>query len=152
MTVPKVDVKDQVSYCGVACGTCGQGSGRAEKSAKQLLKLIDEIEVKDWAPHVRGGAELNWDATEKTLEWMTKYTGCRGCLSGGGSPGCAIRVCAREKGYSICNECNDLEECSKFDFLGGDKPSILKRRLVENKGKSREQIIAEARARDITIF
>jgi len=65
-------------------------------------------------------------------------------LSGGGSPRCALRLCAREKGYAICNECNELKDCTKFDFLGGDKPSILKRKLVENKGISREQIVAEA--------
>jgi hypothetical protein len=75
---------------------------------------------------------------------MTKYTGCRGCLSGGGFPGCGIRICAREKGYSICNECSDLEDCTKFDYLGGSKPSILKRKLVENKGKLKKQIVEEA--------
>jgi hypothetical protein len=56
---PNIDVKDQVSYCGVTCGTCGQGSGRAENTAKELLELISEIEVKEWAPRVRQGAELD---------------------------------------------------------------------------------------------
>jgi len=144
MKSPNIDVNDQVAYCGVTCGTCGQGSGRAENTAKQLLDLISEIEVKDWAPRVPGGAELDWGATEVTLEWMTKNTGCQGCLYGGGSPDCAIRTCAREKGYDICNECDELEDCTKYDYLGGDKPATLKKKLVENKGKSREQIVAEA--------
>ena len=89
------------------------------------------------------GDELDWEATEKTLEWMTKNTFCEGCEKGGGSPDCAIRSCAKEKGYSLCNECNELDDCTKFDYLG-DKAGSLKERLVDNKGKSKEQIVAEA--------
>jgi hypothetical protein len=145
MTSPPVDVQNQVAYCGVTCGTCGQGSGKAAKTAKQILELINEIEVKEWAPSVPGGAELDWTSTERTLKWMTKNTNCKGCERGGGSPDCAIRVCAKEKGFSLCNECDELESCTKFDYLG-DKSVSLKERLVENKGKTKEQIVSKARA------
>jgi hypothetical protein len=126
------DVKNQVAYCGVTCGTCNQGSGKAAKTAELILSLINEIEVKDWAHRVPEGDELDWEATEKTLEWMTKNTFCEGCEKGGGSPDCAIRTCAKEKGYSLCNECNELDGCTKFDYLG-DKAGSLKERLVDNK-------------------
>jgi len=137
------DVKNQVSYCGVTCGTCGQGSGEAASASKRVLELIEAIDVKNWAPRVPGGAELDWAMTEKTLEWMTKNTFCRGCEKGGGSPNCAIRTCAQEKGFSLCNECDELVGCTKFDYLGAIASS-LKERLVNNKGKSKEQIVTEA--------
>jgi len=144
MTSQIIDVKDQVAYCGVTCGTCGQGSGAAADTAKLVLELINEIEVKDWAHRAPGGAELDWVSTEKALDWMTKYTGCQGCMYGGGTPNCAIRACAREKSFSFCNECNELDTCTKYDFLGKEKAVSLKQKLVENKGKSREQIVSEA--------
>jgi hypothetical protein len=74
---------------------------------------------------------------------MTKYTNCEGCEKGGGSPDCTIRICAKEKGFSLCNECDEFEGCTKFDWLG-DKSFSLKERLVENKGKTKEQIVFEA--------
>jgi hypothetical protein len=143
MTQLLFDVKNQVSYCGVTCGTCGQGSGKAASTAKKVLELINEIEVTDWAHRAPGGEELDWAATEKTLEWMTKYTYCEGCEKGGGESDCTIRICAKEKGFVLCNECEELEGCTKFEYLG-EKASSLKERLVENKGKSKEQIVAEA--------
>ena len=146
MTSQPFDVKNVVSYCGVTCGTCGQGSGKAAEAAKQVLELINEIEVKDWAHRVPGGDELDWDSTEKTLEWMTENTFCEGCEKGGGSPDCAIRVCAKEKGFSLCNECDELEGCTKYDYLG-EKAVSLKAKLVENKGKSKEQMVKEAFSR-----
>ena len=142
MTSP-LDVKDQVAPCGITCGTCDLGNGTAAGTAKKTMEIINSIGIKDWAPAFPGGAGLDWDATENTLEWMTKYAYCAGCENGGGPPDCVIRMCANEKGYGLCNECGDLAECAKFDWLG-DYSKVLKGKLIDYKGKNKAQIAAEA--------
>ena len=137
------DVKKQVAPCGITCGTCDLGSGTAANTAKKTLELINGIGIKDWSPAVPGGSELDWPATENTLEWMTKYAYCAGCEKGGGPPDCAIRLCAKEKEYSLCNECEELEGCTKFDWLG-DYSKTLKGKLEGYRGKTKEEIVAEA--------
>lgn len=41
--------------------------------------------IKEWAPLVAEGENLNWDETERTLNWMMKYAYFAGCEEGGGS-------------------------------------------------------------------
>ena len=142
MTSP-LDVKDQVAPCGITCGTCDLGNGTVAETAKRTIELINNIGIKEWAPATPGGAELDWDATEKTLGWMTKYAYCAGCEKGGGPPDCAIRTCAKEKGYGLCNECDELAGCNKFDWLG-DYSKVLKGNLEGYRGMSKEEILAEA--------
>ena len=74
---------------------------------------------------------------------MTKYAYCAGCENGGGPPDCTIRMCTNEKAYGLCNECGDLGECAKFDWLG-DYSKVLKGKLIDYMGKTKAQIAAEA--------
>jgi hypothetical protein len=138
-----IDVKNQVGPCGITCGTCDLGNGTLANTSKKTIELINTVGIKDWAPMVHGGEGLDWAATEKTLDWMTKYAFCAGCEKGGGSPTCAIRICANEKGFTLCNECDDLEACTKFDWLG-DYSMTLKANLEGYRGKTKEEIVAEA--------
>ena len=142
MTSP-IDVKNQVGPCGITCGSCDLGNGTAAETAKKTIELINSIGIKEWAPVTPGGAELDWEATEKTLGWMTKYAYCAGCERGGGPPDCAIRACAKEKGYGLCNECGGLAGCTKFDWLG-DYSRVLKGNLEGYRGRSKEEIAREA--------
>jgi hypothetical protein len=97
--------------------------------------------IKEWAPMVPEGADLNWGEAEKVLGWMSKYAFCAGCEEGGGPPDCAIRSCAREKKLELCNVCEDLEECNNFNWLGDS--SGLKKRLKEVMGKTKNDIAEE---------
>jgi len=63
---------------------------------------------------------------------MTTYARCAGCRSVGGPPYCAIRLCARKKGYDLCSSCADLEGCTRFDWLP-DFGSQVKEKLVQNR-------------------
>jgi len=98
------------------------------------------IGIKEWAPLVPEGKDLNWDDTEKTLNWMTKYAYCAGCEQGGGPPNCAIRICAKEKTYDLCNICSELDDCTKFDWLG-EHGVTLKQKLKANIGKSKQELL-----------
>ena len=79
MSASQLDVKNQLAQCGITCGTCDLGNGTAANAAKNVLELINGIGIKDWSPMVPGGSELDWEATERTLDWMTKYAYCAGC-------------------------------------------------------------------------
>ena len=136
------DVKKQVGHCGITCGTCFLGNGSVANSAKQTLNYINMIGIKEWASLVPEGSDLDWDETEKTLNWMTKYAYCEGCEKGGGPPNCAIRICAKEKEYDLCNMCSELGDCTKFDWLG-DGAAALKQNLKENIGKSKKELVEQ---------
>jgi hypothetical protein len=143
MSNTEIDIMSQVGPCGVPCGACDLGSGKLANSSKKTFKLINSLGIKDWSPMVPGGAELDWAATEKTLDWMTKYAFCAGCEGGGGDPNCAIRICANEKGFELCSECNEIDECTKLDKLG-DFGKGFSVKLNSNRGKTKEQIVAGA--------
>ena len=137
------DVTNQIGPCGIACKTCFLGDGSIAKSAKQTIDYINMIGIKEWAPLVPKGADLNWDDTEKTLNWMTKYAYCAGCEKGGGPPHCAIRICAKDKAYELCNACNELDDCTKYDWLG-EHGTTLKQQLKANIGKSKQELLKPA--------
>lgn len=142
MKSPLMIVKDQVAPCGITCATCDLGNGTAADTAKKTIELINSIGVKDWAPSFPGGAELDWESTEKTLGWMNTYAYCAGCEKGGGPPDCVIRACANEKGYEMCNECDELADCKKFDWLG-DYADVLKGKLDDYRGKTKAEIVKD---------
>ena len=135
-------VKDQAGPCGITCGTCTLGNGSLAENAVNTIEQINFTGVKEWSGMVPGGANLDWDKTLESLTWLTKYAYCQGCENGGGPPDCAIRTCANMKKYELCNQCNDIEECSKFDWLGD--PKSLKQRLIDNISKSKEEYVKEA--------
>ncbi|MCW4051547.1 MAG: DUF3795 domain-containing protein [Candidatus Bathyarchaeota archaeon] len=136
----------QLGPCGIACGTCILGNGTVSETAINTKDYINECGVKDWSPMVPGGSELNWEATEKTLNWLGKYAFCAGCGNGGGPPDCAISLCATGKGIQLCSQCDELDECTKFQWLK-EYGETLKQTLSESRGKSREEFLAEALAK-----
>ena len=71
-------------------------------------------------------------AADRALDWMTTYARCAGCRNGGGPPDCAIRICARERGYELCSSCSDLESCTKFEWLG-EYGQQFKEKLKESR-------------------
>jgi len=135
-------VKAQAGPCGITCGTCPLGNGSVAESAAKTMEYINTTGVKDWSRMVPGGATLDWDKTLESMTWLTKYAYCQGCEKGGGPPDCAIRVCANEKGYTLCNQCKELSECTKFDWLGN--PKLLKQTLAKNKRKTKEDYVKVA--------
>ena len=105
----KSSIENQVGPCGITCGTCFLGNGTMAKTMGEASHYINMSGIKEWSPQVPGGTDINWDETEKALDWMQKYAYCAGCEAGGGPPDCAIRVCASERGYELCSQCNDLD-------------------------------------------
>lgn len=137
------NVKDQIGPCGISCALCNLGNGTVAETASTLNDYLSFYEIPSWAPETPGGAELNFDNLRKTLGWMHTYARCFGCEQGGGPPDCAIRNCAKGKGFVLCSECPDLDSCDKFDWLG-ESAGVLKENLKKSRGRSKLELIEEA--------
>ncbi len=145
MTEPSNPIQDQFGPCGILCGSCPLGSGTAAESASQTRKHIYDCQIPAWSHLVPGGEAIDWAAVDRALDWMTIYARCAGCHSGGGPPDCTIRICARERGYELCNSCPDLEGCTKFEWLR-DYGQQVKDNLMQNRGLSREEYVRKMRS------
>ena len=136
-------VRDQMGPCGVVCGACDLGNGTVASTARKTKEYLQNYGVSQWAPLVPGGDELDFDELYKSLDWVSTYTACLGCERGGGPPDCSIRRCARERGYGICSECPNVEECDSFQWLG-EHGKALRKKLKDSGGKTKKELINEA--------
>jgi len=125
-------VKDQIGPCGIRCGECHMGMGNIAERAIDLKKYLEMYDVKSWAGMLPGGKDVDIVQLEKNLAWVSTNLRCPGCLNGGGSPDCPIRICSKEKGHSSCGKCSDLRKCGKFEYLG-EKGKTLKESLSEHR-------------------
>ncbi|MDH7597033.1 MAG: DUF3795 domain-containing protein [Methanothrix sp.] len=130
--------KVRVGPCGIICSACPLGSCAVAESAATLKQHIKNYKIPEWSHFVPEGEELKWDEVDLALNWMAKYARCAGCESGGGPPDCPIRRCAQDRGYDMCSSCDDLESCTKFDWLK-EHGSIMKAALKENRCRSKEE-------------
>ena len=93
--------KKYVCYCGLYCENCAV-KVKVEPAAKCLYDEMKSAGFEDVISFIPGG-EGFWSF----LKGMTDDGICVSCRDGGGDPGCAIRVCAKEKGVDICALCDD---------------------------------------------
>jgi hypothetical protein len=100
------NVKDQIGYCGIWCGSCVVGNGTLRELTKRYKELINTYDLKDWAPK-----DFDFDQFYKGLESIQSMPLCAGCLKGGGRDDCEIRTCATEKGLEDCTLCQQFGRC-----------------------------------------
>ena len=124
--------ESQLGPCGILCDACPLGSGAAADSAASTRKHITDCQIPAWSPFVPGGEAIDWAAVDRALDLMTTYARCTGCRCGGGPPDCAIRICARERGYERCSSCADLKVCIKFDWMG-EYGKEIKKKLMDSR-------------------
>ncbi|NWF87322.1 DUF3795 domain-containing protein [Candidatus Bathyarchaeota archaeon] len=113
--------KNLVGYCGLYCGACGIYQGKIKQAVENLQKIIetygfDKImpELAKWESSLQHYQEF-----EKVMGGLVKLFGeCPSCMSGGGDPSCAIRECCKQKPYTTCAECAELETCEKIKRYG----------------------------------
>jgi hypothetical protein len=103
--------KKLTCYCGLYCGNCAV-KVKIEPAAKVLYDEMKAAGFEDVISFIPGG-EGFWSF----LKGMTDDGMCVSCRAGSGNPGCAVRICAKEKGVDMCVFCEDYP-CDKFaDFL-----------------------------------
>ena len=89
-------------------------NGEIANTARSLQQYLETYQFAQWAPTLADHipATRHYAEFEGVMAWLTEST-CPGCAAGGGPPDCAIRLCARERGYAGCWEC-DQDPCEKL--------------------------------------
>jgi len=94
-------------YCGLYCENCAV-KVKVEPAAKVLFDEMKSARFEDVISYIPGG-EGFWSF----LKGMVDSGMCVSCREVGGNPGCAVRICAKEKSVEMCAFCDDYP-CDKF--------------------------------------
>ena len=96
-----------ICYCGLYCENCAV-KAKVEPAAKVLYGEMVAAGFEDVISFIPGG-EGFWSF----LKGMANEGMCISCIDGGGDPGCAIRLCAKEKSVETCALCVEYP-CGKL--------------------------------------
>jgi len=106
------DVKDQIGFCGIWCGSCAVGNGTLRELTKKFEEIVKGYGLSEWGPKDFDFAEFN-----KGLTSIQAVPLCPGCLKGGGRTDCEIRACATAKKVADCGECDRPAACTNSELL-----------------------------------
>lgn len=108
------NVKNQIGYCAIWCGSCVVGNGSLKELTKRYEHIIGGYGIDEW-----GAADVGFDGQEfmKALQSIQKIPICRGCLKGGGATNCKIRTCASSKKLADCTQCKQFMTCDNREPL-----------------------------------
>ena len=94
-------------YCGLYCENCAV-KANVGPAAKVLYDEMEKAGFEDVISYIPGG-----DGFWPFLKGMANDGMCISCKDGGGNPGCAIRICAKDRGVDMCALCSDYP-CDKI--------------------------------------
>jgi len=130
MAAKGVSPAELATYCGLYCGACDIYQKRISQSGNELKYVLDVYDFGSFAGQIPGLEE--YEKFYKVLNTLIAFFGqCPACLKGGGNPQCAIRICAREKGYQTCAECASFP-CDKVKVITDGYPDA-RENLMEIK-------------------
>lgn len=128
-----MNAKSLVGYCGLYCGACGIYQRRIKQAVENLKQIIgaygfDKMmpELAKWEPSLQ-----HYERFEKVMDGLIKLFGeCPSCGNGGGNPNCIVRECCKQKGYTLCVECSDMEDCGKLQQYGSVKKELQRIKIT----------------------
>lgn len=106
------NVKNQIGYCGIWCGSCVVGNGVLRELTRRYGEIIERYGLKKWGPK-----EFDFKEFTKGLTSIQTMPLCQGCLKGDGRPNCEMRSCALNKKINDCSECDQPEDCPNIEIL-----------------------------------
>jgi hypothetical protein len=131
------NVKDQIGFCGIYCGSCAAGNGAIIELTKKYEELVKHYQPEKWAPK-----DFDFKEFAKGLASIQTMSTCPGCRKGGGNSACAIRICALKRGTEDCGECTELIPCRNYEELERTNPKA-KENLMKIRGKDRPKLIEQ---------
>jgi hypothetical protein len=132
---PFKNVRNQIGFCGIWCGSCTAGNGAILTLAGKFEETVKSSKLEKWVSKT-----FDFNEFMKGLTAIQSMPLCQGCLRGGGGSNCRIRICASAKSISNCSECTSLSECSNFEQIEKSHPKI-REELKNFSGKDREKLI-----------
>ena len=93
-------------YCGLYCGNCAV-KVKVEPAARVLYDEMKSAGFEEVISLIPGG-EGFWPFLKGMADGV-----CVSCRDGSSNPGCAVRICAKEKDVEMCAWCEDYP-CDKF--------------------------------------
>lgn len=109
---PFENVKNQIGFCGIWCGSCAVGDGALKGLTRRYEEVIDSHGLEKWAPN-----DFDFQEFQKGLKSIQAVSFCPGCVNRGGRDDCEIRVCTQNKKLADCSECDDTAACQHHDLL-----------------------------------
>jgi len=109
---PFENVKDQIGFCGIWCGSCAAGNGTLREQTQRYEETIKKYGLESWAPK-----DFDFKEFIKGLASIEAMPLCQGCLKGGGRGNCEIKACASSKGIADCSECDQPSACKNSETL-----------------------------------
>lgn len=106
------NVKDQVGFCGIWCGSCAVGNGVLKELTERYADVVDRYGLKEWASEGYDFSEFR-----KGLASIREVPVCSGCLKGGGRDNCEMKTCASDRKLKDCCGCNDFMTCENSEAL-----------------------------------
>ena len=106
------NVKSQIGFCGIWCGSCVVGNGTLGELTKGYGEVVRRYGLAEWAPK-----DFNFEEFTKGLASIQTIPPCSGCRKGGGRDDCEMRICASGKGIADCSECGRPDMCKNHATL-----------------------------------
>ena len=136
------NVRSQIGYCGIWCGSCVVGNGALRELAAQLGSVLASYEVGKWGPK-----DFDYQELSRGLASIRRIPVCRGCVKGGGAEECPLRACAKGKGLDDCTLCGEQVACPYGKRLHHMRTGARAAGLfVRNPGDDREEFLAGSEA------
>jgi len=131
------NVKNQIGFCGIWCGSCLGGNDAIQELTRKYEQIIKRSQsaLEKWGPK-----EFNFNQFIKGLACIKAMPLCPGCKNGGGNPTCEIRMCALKKNVTSCSQCDALTECKNFESLEQNNPKT-KEELRKIKNVDQKKVV-----------
>jgi hypothetical protein len=115
------NVKGQIGFCGIWCGSCLGGNGAVQELTRKYEQTIkrSQYALEKWCPK-----EFNFNEFVKGLACVEAMSLCPGCKKGGGNPTCEIRTCASKRNMINCSQCDELADCKRIDSMKQNYPRM----------------------------
>ena len=131
------NVKNQIGFCGIWCGSCVVGNGVLRELTKRYEEIIKGYGLEEWAPK-----DFDFKEFMKGLASIQAMPSCQGCLKGDGKPNCEIRGCASNKTIADCSECNQPTACKNLETLQKMRTGARQANLlVKTENVDRQELI-----------
>ena len=109
---PFENVKNQIGFCGIWCGSCVAGNGTLRELTKGYEEIVEKYGLEEWAPK-----DFDFKEFMKGLASIQAMPSCRGCLKGDGRSNCEMRACASNKNITDCSQCDQPTACKNLETL-----------------------------------